>query len=206
MGAAVRRERQPLQHDNGGGEHEGRKSLSHEGREVPDRNRYSPCSRTVGNNLLLTRRAVTDHHDGIVYSPVLTEYRFDLTRLDAVAPDLHLLIHAAEVFDLAVRTAPRDLLALLQDAVDDQGANLEFGLIWCRASRVATYPLASAGPPMYSSPGNPAGEGAPSGSRIYTDRLRSGRPIGILVEAPSSSVGRSPQSYRSAVTVVSVGP
>ena len=49
------------------------------------------------------------HHDSLANDRVLAQHRFDLAELDAEAADLHLMVDAAQILDVASRQKPSQI-------------------------------------------------------------------------------------------------
>src|SRR2546430_16814751 len=57
----------------------------------------------IGHQPLLTGDILPDHGHRLSNGRVLAQHRLDLPQLDAKAPDFHLLVESAEIFDAPVR-------------------------------------------------------------------------------------------------------
>src|SRR5204863_7607693 len=57
----------------------------------------------VGHQPRITRLIFARDDDGFAHRRMAPEYGFNFTQLDAVAAELHLIVEAAEEFNLAVR-------------------------------------------------------------------------------------------------------
>ncbi|MNP17559.1 hypothetical protein D3C76_1099950 [compost metagenome] len=53
-------------------------------------------------------------HRGVAHLGLLMQTRFDLAQFDTVATDLHLMVNAPDVFEHAIRTAPRQVTRAVQ--------------------------------------------------------------------------------------------
>ena len=74
----------------------------------------------VGDEPLLARRVFAGDHGDLADAGCWRERRLDLAELDAEAADLDLLVDAAEVFELAVVEAARQIAAAVQAAAAER--------------------------------------------------------------------------------------
>ena len=68
----------------------------------------------VGDQALVPGRVLARDHRDLADRGVLGDAGFDFAQLDAKAADLHLLVDAPEVLDVAVREAARQIAGAVQ--------------------------------------------------------------------------------------------
>src|SRR5262249_31358228 len=81
------------------------------------RGRLQRCARDrhhIRHELRLTPRRAADCGDRLGHTVLCTERRFDLAGLDAIAPNLHLIIEAAEIVELSIATPPYAIAGAIQ--------------------------------------------------------------------------------------------
>ncbi len=66
------------------------------------RRNYSIVADEVGNDPLTDRRIVTSHNRALLHLRMLSQRRFDLAKLDAIATNLHLIVDATEAFETTI--------------------------------------------------------------------------------------------------------
>ncbi len=99
---AVSGERKAQQHFDRGGHHDVRQPLAQSLAHTSRVQRDERLRHHVGHQALVAGRILAHHGHGFRNVRLLEQYRLDLTEFDAMAAQLHLMITATDVLDLAV--------------------------------------------------------------------------------------------------------
>jgi hypothetical protein len=73
-------------------------------------------SNHIRNQPLVTGTIFAGDDDCFMNFPVLRQYRFNFSQLYAEAADFYLVIGTTDVFDIAIRTVPRQIACAVQAA------------------------------------------------------------------------------------------
>ena len=187
---AVDGEREPLHKRERGGHHVFRQPAA---QRLPERPKIQVSARAlhdVGGQFLLSGRGFADHDHALADSRVPIDLRGNLAELDAKAPDLHLLVDTAEIFQVSIRQMPAEIARSVQalarhrrKGILDESLRREFRSIQITASKSFTTHVIS--------PGCPAGTGRCSASSRCTCKSGIGTPMTLPAARSDRPGGRS---------------